>query len=92
MLSSGSMTNRLDRLEKAGFVKRLPDPKDRRGTLIQLTDKGLQLIDRAVEVHLRNELRLIANLSVEERKQLTHIFSYWLQSFEPPIDSESEPG
>jgi DNA-binding MarR family transcriptional regulator len=40
-LSSGAMTNRLDRLEKAGFVKRLPDPDDRRGVLIELTKAGL---------------------------------------------------
>ena len=39
-LSSGAMTNRLDRLEKAGFVKRLPDPDDRRGVLIELTKAG----------------------------------------------------
>jgi DNA-binding MarR family transcriptional regulator len=92
MLSSGAMTNRLDRLEKAGYVQRLPDPQDRRGTLIQLTDQGVQFIDKAVEVHLWNEQRLIANLSVEERKQLARIFSHWLKSFESPTGSESEPG
>lgn len=91
MLSSGAMTNRLDRLEKAGYVKRLPDPQDRRGVLARLTDKGVQFIDRAVEVHLRNEQRLIADLSHEEREQLQKIFSHWLHSFEPPIDGEREP-
>jgi DNA-binding MarR family transcriptional regulator len=90
MLSSGAMTNRLDRLEKAGYVKRLPDPQDRRGTLIQLTDLGVQFIDRAVEVHLRNEQRLIEHLSPDQREQLTRLFSYWLQSFELPRGSESE--
>ena len=88
MLSSGAMTNRLDHLEKAGYIKRLPDPQDRRGTLARLTDKGVRFIDQAVVVHLRNEQLLIADLSVEERKQLTRIFSHWLHSFEPPIDSE----
>ncbi len=82
MLSSGAMTNRLDRLEQAGYVIRLPDPQDRRGTLVQLTDNGVQLINQAVEVHLRNEHRLISMLSIEEREQLSSILRYWLLSFE----------
>jgi DNA-binding MarR family transcriptional regulator len=84
MLSSGAMTNRLDRLERAGYVRRLPDPQDRRGTLIQLTEKGKQYIDRAVEVHVKNEQRLISALSPQERDQLRSILSRWLQSFETP--------
>jgi DNA-binding MarR family transcriptional regulator len=88
MLSSGAMTNRLDRLEQAGYVKRLPDPRDRRGTLVQLTDKGVQFINQAVEVHLQNEHRLIADLSAEERERLSSIFRHWLQSFESPSDRE----
>ena len=88
MLSSGAMTNRLDRLEKAGYIKRLRDPQDRRGTLAQLTDKGVRFIDRALDVHLRNEQLLVADLSVEEREQLTRIFSHWLHSFETlPVNS-----
>ena len=92
MLSSGAMTNRLDRLEKAGYVKRLPDPQDRRGTLVRLTGKGLRFIDQAVEIHLRNEKRLIANLSVEEQERLASIFNHWLQSFESPVKSETDKG
>jgi DNA-binding MarR family transcriptional regulator len=84
MLSSGAMTNRLDRLEQAGFIRRLPDPQDRRGALVQLTEKGLKFIDRAVEVHVSNEHRLIAALSPEDREQLRSILSRWLQSFESP--------
>jgi DNA-binding MarR family transcriptional regulator len=82
MLSSGAMTNRLDRLERAGYVRRLPDPQDRRGTLIQLTEAGKQFIDRAVEVHVINEQRLISALPPQERDQLRSILSRWLQSFE----------
>ncbi len=92
MISSGAMTNRLDRLEQAGYVKRLPDPQDRRGTLVRLTAKGVRFINQAVEVHLRNEQRLMADLSVEEQEQLASIFNHWLHSFEPPTDSESESG
>jgi DNA-binding MarR family transcriptional regulator len=91
MLSSGAMTNRLDRLEQAGYIKRLPDPQDRRGTLVQLTDKGVQFINQAVEAHVRNELRLIADLTIEEREMLSSIFRHWLQSFESPIDREPTP-
>jgi DNA-binding MarR family transcriptional regulator len=87
MLSSGAMTNRLDRLEQAGYVRRLPDPQDRRSTLVQLTEKGRQLVDQAVEVHVSNEQRLVSALSAEERDQLNSILSRWLQSFEDAQDS-----
>jgi DNA-binding MarR family transcriptional regulator len=84
MLSSGAMTNRLDRLEQAGYIRRLPDPQDRRGTLVQLTEKGLLFIDRAIEVHVNNEQSLISALSKDERDQLRSILSRWLQNFESP--------
>ena len=48
VLSSGGTTKRLDRLEAAGLIERLPDPNDRRGTLIRLSPKGLELINEAV--------------------------------------------
>jgi DNA-binding MarR family transcriptional regulator len=67
MLSSGGMTKRLDRLEQAGLVERLPDPADRRGRLVALTDRGRKLVDAAVVDHLANEERLLAALSPSER-------------------------
>lgn len=90
MLSSGAMTNRLDRLEQAGYVRRLPDPQDRRGTLVQLTEDGVQLIDRAVEIHIRNEQRMLADLPAEDQEKLARIFSRWLQSFEASAESETK--
>jgi len=84
MLSSGAMTNRLDRLEQAGYVERLPDPDDRRGRLVQLTAAGVAFVDHAVEVHLRNEERLLAALSAEQREQLSSLLRHWLLSFEEP--------
>ena len=48
LLSSGAMTNRIDRVEALGLVKRLPDPNDRRGTIVRLTPKGVALADRAI--------------------------------------------
>jgi DNA-binding MarR family transcriptional regulator len=70
MLSSGGMTKRLDQLERAGLVKRSPDPGDRRGTLVRLTPRGRRTIDRAIEAHIDNEQRLLAPLDGAERRGL----------------------
>src|SRR5438128_2344827 len=59
MMSSGGMTSRIDRLEKAGLVERLTHPTDRRGTLVALTAKGRALIDEAVEAHVANEKEVL---------------------------------
>ena len=70
MLTSSGATKRLDRLERAGLVERAPDPDDRRGVIISLTEAGRELIDRVTEAHLANEARLLAGLSAREREQL----------------------
>lgn len=70
MVTTGGMTKRLDRLESLGLIRRQPDPNDRRGRLIALTDVGRALCDRAVEAHLENEERLLAELPVAKREQL----------------------
>ena len=70
MLTSSGTTKRLDKLEAAGLVAREPDPNDRRGTLIALTDQGRALVDQVTGPHLANEARLLAPLSAEEREQL----------------------
>jgi DNA-binding MarR family transcriptional regulator len=67
VLSSGAMTNRIDRVEALGLVERLPDPSDRRGTLVALTREGLKTVDAAVVDHLANEERLLGALSATER-------------------------
>src|SRR5210317_608148 len=51
-LSSGAMTNRIDRLEARGLVRRKPDPHDRRGVIVSLTAKGRKLIDKAIQHRL----------------------------------------
>ncbi|SEP85144.1 transcriptional regulator, MarR family [Faunimonas pinastri] len=71
MISSGSMTNRIDRLEKAALVTRQPNPGDKRGTLVALTDEGLTLIDRAVEAHVANQQAIVRGLDKEDRDQLS---------------------
>ncbi len=82
MVSSGTMTNRIDRLEKAELVKRIPDPSDRRGTLIHLTDKGFNLIDHAVTAHVANEHRILDALDASEKETLSQLLRKLILSFE----------
>jgi DNA-binding MarR family transcriptional regulator len=82
MVSSGTMTHRIDRLEQAELVKRIPDPSDRRGTRIELTDKGFNVIEKAVEAHVINEHRVLSVLEGSERKTLTQLLRKFLVSFE----------
>lgn len=82
MVSSGTMTHRIDRLERAELVKRIPDPSDRRGTLIMLTDKGLSLIEQAVEAHVVNGHDIVGILEESERESLTRLLRKLLLSFE----------
>jgi len=70
MISSGGMTNRLDRLEHAGLVERRPDPNDRRGKLIALTDAGKRVIDETIGRHVANEQKLLSVLTVAEQEKL----------------------
>ena len=80
ILSSGGMTKRLDGLERARFVERLPDPTDRRGRLVALTAKGLEVVDLVVVEHLANEQQLLSALSVGERQELTDLLRKLLSS------------
>jgi DNA-binding MarR family transcriptional regulator len=82
MLSSGAMTNRLDRLEHAGLIVRLPDPSDRRGTLVGLTARGREIADVAVTAHVANEHRLLDTLSAEEQAQLAQLLRKLLVGLE----------
>jgi DNA-binding MarR family transcriptional regulator len=70
MLTSSGTTKRLDRLEQAGLIARTPDPDDRRGTLITLTEAGHALLDTAVDAHVANEHGLLGVLDEAEREQL----------------------
>jgi DNA-binding MarR family transcriptional regulator len=70
MISSGGMTDRLDRLERAGLVERRPDPNDRRGKLIALTEAGRRVIDETIGAHVANEERLLSALTPAEQETL----------------------
>ncbi|NTZ91833.1 MarR family winged helix-turn-helix transcriptional regulator [Agrobacterium tumefaciens] len=82
MVSSGTMTNRIDQLEKAGLVERIHNPQDRRSVLISLTERGLVIVEDAVGAHVENQHRLVAHLSEEERAALNGLLKRFLQDFE----------
>ena len=81
MLSPAGMTNRIDRLEAAGWIERRNDPDDRRSSLVRLTDDGRQLVDRAVTDHVANEARLLEPLSPSERAALDRALRKLLRQF-----------
>ncbi|WP_404406623.1 MarR family winged helix-turn-helix transcriptional regulator [Pelagibacterium halotolerans] len=82
MVTSGTMTNRIDRLEAAGLVERRRNPDDKRGFLIGLTGAGHALIEKAVTEHVANQHRLTAALSAEDRATLDGLLAKWLAAFE----------
>ncbi|ADJ62544.1 MarR family transcriptional regulator [Herbaspirillum seropedicae] len=84
MVSSGTMTHRLKRLETRGWIERLANEEDARSMLVQLTRKGLALINRAVESHLDNERRLLAALPAESLAVLDAQLSALLLTLENP--------
>ncbi|MEU2739308.1 MarR family transcriptional regulator [Streptomyces sp. NPDC007095] len=73
MLTTGGMTGRLDKLERAGLLRRSPDPHDRRGLQVTLTDKGLRLIDEAVGAGLAVQTEALAHLDEERAGQLADL-------------------
>lgn len=82
MLSSGGTTARLDRLERAGLVRRSPDPDDRRGVLVQLTARGAELVDGAVTAGLRRQQELLAHLTPAQQDRLSALLRQALAPLE----------
>jgi DNA-binding MarR family transcriptional regulator len=70
LVSSGTMTNRLDHLEHKGLVERVPNLADRRAVEIELTRKGTKLVDRAIGEHVDNEADALSVLTDTERRRL----------------------
>jgi DNA-binding MarR family transcriptional regulator len=81
-LSSGAMTNRLDRLEEAGLVKRLPDPDDRRGVKVELTPSGQKLYRQSTALQGQKEALIASALSERERDQLNTLLRRVMIAFE----------
>ena len=80
-LSSGAMTSRLDRLEAAGLVRRLPDPTDRRGALIEPTEEGNAAWDRAAGMQARREALIASVLADGEKEQLHGLLRRLMRAF-----------
>ncbi|WP_369236644.1 MarR family winged helix-turn-helix transcriptional regulator [Streptomyces sp. R21] len=73
MLTTGGMTGRLDKLERAGLLRRSPDPHDRRGLQVTLTDEGFRLIDEAVGAGLAAQTQVLSRLDDEQAGQLADL-------------------
>jgi DNA-binding MarR family transcriptional regulator len=84
MMSSAGMTSRIDRLERRGFVRRLPDPDDRRGVLIELTDQGRETVDAAVAALTTSDRQLVERLDPAEFAQLEALLRKFLEGLELP--------
>ena len=84
MVTSGTMTNRLQRLEANGLVRRVPNSQDARSLLVQLTPTGLALIDQVVEAHVANEHAILAPLPAATLAALDRHLSALLLALESP--------
>jgi DNA-binding MarR family transcriptional regulator len=84
LVTSGTMTNRIDRLAAAGLVHRRPDPRDKRGVLVTLTARGCSRVDAALADLLRRERALLAALDGEERGRLADTMRKLLAPFDAP--------
>jgi len=82
--ASGTVSFRIDRLERAGWVRREPDPADGRNVFVALTKAGHRIVDTVAPAHLANEEQLLAALSPAERATLAGLLHTLLHGFEPP--------
>jgi DNA-binding MarR family transcriptional regulator len=84
-LSSGAMTNRLDRLEAAGLIRRQPDPSDRRGLLVELTDAGWQAWQASTGTQATKEALIASALTEREKAQLNVLLRRLLLSVDKTL-------
>jgi DNA-binding MarR family transcriptional regulator len=81
-LSSGAMTNRLDRLEQAGLIRRLPDATDRRGVVVELTEHGHDVYRSTVGVQAKKEQLFASALTARQRTELNALLRRLMREFE----------
>jgi DNA-binding MarR family transcriptional regulator len=84
LVTSGTMTNRIDRLESTGLVRRSPDPQDKRGVLVRLTDAGRTRVDAAFDDLVDRERDLLGSLTDDDRRTLAGL----LRSLLVPFDTD----
>lgn len=87
MVTSGTMTHRLKRLENRGLVARVANTQDARSSLVQLTPEGLALIERAVGPHIENERQMLSVLPAEVLASLDAHLSQLMQALEGRVES-----
>jgi DNA-binding MarR family transcriptional regulator len=85
LVTSGTMTNRIDRLEARGLVRRQLDPQDKRGVLVELTSDGMRRVDAAVAALLERERELLAGLAADQQEELAGLLRVLLA----PLDTGS---
>jgi DNA-binding MarR family transcriptional regulator len=79
-VSTGAMTNRLDKLERRGLIRRAPDPHDRRGVLLELTETGESQLEEYIDAGAGRERELVDGLTVAEKQELNRLMSKLLAS------------
>ena len=89
--TSGSMSLRIDALERAGYVERESDENDRRSVFVSLTGEGSQLLDRIIPDHLANEATLLTGLTNADRVALASLLRKWLISLEGNTAAGRQP-
>ena len=82
MLTSGAMTNRLDKLEAKGLISREHSKEDRRSVSVKLTKDGLVLIDEMMTEHVEMQKKLVKSLSASQKKNTNQLLKAWLSAYE----------
>jgi DNA-binding MarR family transcriptional regulator len=85
VVSTGAMTNRLDKMERTGLVARSPDPSDRRGVLLELTDEGRQRLDDYIDLAARRERELLSALNHDEKQELNRLLRKLLAALQAEL-------
>ncbi|MGW0485871.1 MarR family winged helix-turn-helix transcriptional regulator [Nonomuraea sp. NPDC003214] len=80
MVTSGAITNRIDKMEAKGLVERVRDVEDRRSVRIRLTPRGLELVDKVLVEHVANEARLLSGLAPADRDTFVALLRGLLES------------
>ena len=86
LVSSGTMTNRIDRLEERGLVRRTDHPEDRRAILVQLTERGISHVDAAIAKLVAQETQWLGTMKPSEVQRLADLLRRVLLPFDNPTE------
>ncbi|ASD89700.1 MarR family transcriptional regulator [Salmonella enterica] len=90
LISSGGLSNRINRLEEKKYIVRIPDPSDRRGVIVRITPEGRKLTLEAVVTHVAIEEALIQGLDIEDREQLARLLKKLIKSQKSELNQNNE--